>query len=96
MEQLREIQPEVKFDPMTGNTDFKHVEMCDIKVYSDLVEVTNQEWEHALNAHNEKKEAFNRLRKYESYLLDDEDDIDAERVYCDIKNLQQEKFFIIK
>lgn len=70
--------------------------MNDIKVYSDLVECTHKEWLHAENAHEDKKNAFVKQRKYESYLQDDEDDVDAERVYCDIKNLQQEKFFIIK
>ena len=84
-----------EIDHKTGNTKVKHAHIKDIKVYSDIDEegVKTEHWEHAQYAHQEKVERFKRQKKFEAFLQDDEDDFDAEKVYCDVKNLGEEKQF---
>jgi hypothetical protein len=50
-------------------------------------------WEHAKNAHLEKLAKFRRQKKYESWLQDDEDDVDGERILCDIRSFNLESPF---
>lgn len=46
----------------------------------------NKDWEFAQNAHYDKVAALQKQKNWETFCQDDEDDYDAERILCDIKN----------
>ena len=56
-------------------------------------QVAAKEWEQAQNVHSYKVSVLRQQKKYERWLQEDEDDIEGEKVYSDIKNLVQEKYF---
>ena len=63
-------------------------------MYSDILgEVEKDPWLSAKEDHQQKLENLRGKKKWQFLCMDDEDDIEAERVYCDVKNLQEEKTF---
>ena len=50
-------------------------------------------WQLSDEAHKNKLARYRDKKPYEYLCMEDEDDEEAERVYCDTKNLEQEKFF---
>jgi hypothetical protein len=84
-----------EFDLETGLRKF-NVELKDIKVFSDITgNVVTQDWELSKNGHHEKLGKYRVMKKYQKCLEDDEDDVEAEKVMSDIRNLNNEKFFNI-
>jgi hypothetical protein len=66
----------------------------DISAFGEVVgQVAAKEWEQAQNVHSYKVSVLRQQKKYERWLQEDEDDIEGEKVYSDIKNLMQEKYF---
>ena len=66
----------------------------DINAFGEVVgQVAAKEWEQAQNVHSYKVSVLRQQKKYERWLQEDEDDIEGEKVYSDIKNLMQEKYF---
>ena len=66
----------------------------DINAFGEVVgQVAAKEWEQAQNVHSYKVSVLRQQKKYERWLQEDEDDIEGEKVYSDIKNLVQEKYF---
>jgi len=57
--------------------------------------VITGEWEFAENGHEEKLNKYRRMKDFEKCLEDDEEDVEADKIMSNIRNLESEKFFNI-
>ena len=82
-----------KYDAATGARTFD-VDIGQIKVYSDVAGGVKRSWFAKAKAdHADKLETFRRAKGYQTWLNDDEEDVEAEKVYHDINSLFKEKMF---
>ena len=82
-----------KRDAATGARTFD-VDIGQIKVYSDVAGGVKASWFAKAKAdHADKLETFRRAKGYQTWLNDDEEDVEAEKVYHDINSQFKEKMF---
>lgn len=72
--------------------------MENFDVYSDAAYalppgIDKNSWQISDDAHKNKLARCRKRKPYEYACAEDEDDEEAERVYCDTKNLEEERFF---
>lgn len=67
-----------------------------MKTYADAAgNVTVKAWNHAREVHEEKLARARQTKEYQSWCGNDEEDIEAEKIISDIKNLSSEVYFNI-
>jgi hypothetical protein len=55
--------------------------------------VSTEAWTRSREAHLNKLRKYREQKDYQIFIEEDEDDIEAEKVYSSIKNLHSEKFY---
>ena len=82
-----------KYDPKTGRRMFD-VNIKDINVWSDAAgAVSVKSWNHVKEVHEEKLAKLRKMKEWQTWCQEDEDDIEGEKVISDIKNLYNEVYF---
>lgn len=85
----------LKIDKDTGLIQYKK-KVTDIKPISDILgQVETDAWNESRKQHLDKLEKHRSLKKYQALLEDDEEDVEAEKIMSDIRNLRNEKYFNI-
>ena len=70
------------------------ININDVKPYADAAgNVTVKAWNHAREVHEEKLAKARQTKEYQFWCANDEEDIDAEKIISDIKNLKDEVYF---
>ena len=81
------------YDPKTGRRLFD-IAIKDVKVWGDAAGAVDvKSWNYAKEVHEEKLAKSRQTKEYQSWCAADEEDIEAERVVSDIKNLYGEVYF---
>ena len=72
----------------------KKKEITDIKVWTDIVgTIEKKEWMEAQRVHVDKLNEYRNTKKWIKTCQEDQDDIEADQIISDIKNLNHEKYF---
>ena len=70
------------------------VNVKNVKVWTDIAGNTKKrEWQEASSLHQMKLQKFREQKKYQQWIDETEEDIEAEKIMADIENLQEEKLY---
>ena len=85
-----------KINESTGARDFDISIKRDIKCWAEICPwgVERKQWEAAQDFHEDKLEMFsNENKPWQRACQEDDFDVEAEKIYSDVKNLHFEKYF---